>query len=382
MQLNKNECIMPIVTQKILTTVSSYNEAQVRLHVIDPILRKLGYFDDDSLFVLPEIKLEYPYFFIGHRNSKKDLPLGFPDYRVGLNGRRGSFVVEAKAATVGLTTRDVEQAHSYAAHSQVGANFFVLCDGLNVAVYETLSGGNAEPVVFIGIGELDTRFHELENVLSPKSLEKFCKVTYDKGLKLCEGLGSTVRVQSGIYELKHWAYRIIVGGQDYTEILKQSLPQLSKLDDEFAMLQHDFELRIREGLVERAADGRIAANVSFAGVTKNNMAGMKLLGIDKMAFATNAEFLSTSPDDPTIFESTADFVLDKGTMMPPMFGDAVPVDTKFEGNVFVSVRLHKEGDVILGDYCAIADYRFDMPMRGKSKVEADFMGKVVLELNV
>ncbi|WP_347313204.1 type I restriction enzyme HsdR N-terminal domain-containing protein [Defluviimonas sp. SAOS-178_SWC] len=376
-----NSSSMTIITPQVLEDVSSFNEAEVRFHVLDPLLRKLGYPGGDDVYLKLEEKLDYPYFFIGHTSKKKDLPLGFPDYRAGLKGRRGSFVVEAKAATVGLTEKDVEQAHSYAAHSQVGANYFVLSDGAQVAVYETLSGGQATPIILLKIDELDARFHELENVLSPANLEKNCRVNYDKGLKLCDGLGSSVKIHSGEYAMKDWAFRILIDEKDCTEALKASVPQIAEVDGQLAMMQKEFQLRVGEGLSKREADGRIVAEVSFVGVTKNNLAAMKLLGIDRMAFATNTQFISTSPDDPTIFESTADFSLEKGTMVPPLFGDAVPMDTNVKGDMFITARMHKDGDAILGEYAAVADYWLDVPMVDNMKMELDFIGTFVLRLS-
>lgn len=373
---------MTIITPQVLEAFPEYNEAEVRFHVIDPILRKLGYPGGDDVYLKLEEKLDYPYFFTGHKNKKKDLPLGFPDYRAGLKGRRGSFIIEAKAATVGLSEKDVEQAHSYAAHSQVGANYFVLSDGAQLAVYETLSGGHVAPIVFLEVGELDARFHELENVLAPAQLEKNCRVDYDKGLKLCDGVGSSVKIHSGEYDMKDWAYRILIGGQDFTDQIKAAAPQIIEMDNQLIMMQNEFELRVGDGIAKREVDGRIVAEVSFAGVTKNSLAAIKLLGIDRMTFATNAQFISTTPDDPTIFESTADFALEQGTMMPPLFGNAVPIDTKVEGDMFVTARMHKEGDVLLGEYSTVTDYWFDMPMAGKGKLELDLIGTFVLRLIV
>lgn len=373
---------MTIITPQILESVSTYNEAEVRLHVIDPLIRKLGYHDGEDVYFKPEEKLDYPYYFIGHKNKKRDLPLGFPDYRAGLRGRRGSFIIEAKAAVVGLSEKDVEQAHSYAAHSQVGANYFVLSDGLQVAVYETLSGGHGAPIVRLEVGELDARFHELENILSPANLERNCRVDYDKGLKLCDGLGSPVKVHSGEYNMKAWAYRILIGGKDFTEQIKAAAPQIAEMDNQLAMIQKEFELRVGDGIAKRETDGRIVADLSFAGVTKNSVAAMKLLGIDRMTFATSAQFISTNPNNPTVFESTADFALEEGTMMPPLFGDAVPIDTKVEGDMFVTARMCKEGDVLFGDYSSVTDYWFNVPMVGKGKLELDLIGSFVLRLLV
>lgn len=369
-----------IVTQQAIDSAASFNEAEVRFHVIDPVLRKLGYPGGEDVYLKLEEKLDYPYFFIGHKNVRKDVPLGFPDYRAGLKGRRGSFVVEAKAATAGISGSDVEQAHSYAAHSQVGANYFILSDGLRIAVYETLSGGQSEPILQLGIDEIDARFHELENVLSPVNLERNCRVEYDRGLKLGEGLGSSVQIHSGKYELDDWAYKLLLNEQDITELVKASVPQFAELNDQLALMQREFELRVSEGVAERQPDGRIVSSVNFAGVTKNNLEAMKLLGVDRMVFATDAEYISSSPDNPTVFESTADFLLNKGAMFPPLFGGAVPIETDVEGDIFVTARMYKEDGAIIGEYTAISDHWSEIPTMGKAKLEFDFIGRFKLRL--
>ena len=128
---------------------------EIRFHVIDPVIRMLGYPDVENTYLNLEEKLEYPYVHIGRR-SKRDVPLGYPDYRAGVKGARGSFVVEAKAGSVPIGKKEVEQAHSYAAHSQVGANYFVLGNGSEILVYETLSGPDAAPIVGLPLEALNT----------------------------------------------------------------------------------------------------------------------------------------------------------------------------------------------------------------------------------
>jgi Type I restriction enzyme R protein N terminus (HSDR_N) len=190
---------LTMFTEEILRSLESFNETEIRSYVIDPILRKLGYPGSPEVFIKQEEKLEYPYH-IG-RKSKKDLPSGRVDYRAGLKGRRGSFVLEAKAGNVVVSKIDIEQAHSYAAHAKVGANYFILCDGSAFSIFETLSGSEYNPVVSIPIGEIEARFYELENILSPENLARLCSVKYDLALKLCDGLGSTARIHSGEYEI-------------------------------------------------------------------------------------------------------------------------------------------------------------------------------------
>jgi hypothetical protein len=361
-------------------SASEYNEAEVRFHFIDPLIRKLGYPGGDDVFFKLEEKLEYPYFHIGHKSKKKDQPLGFPDYRAGLKGRRGSFIVEAKSSKAGLGPKDVEQAHSYAAHAQVGANYFMLCDGKRLEVYETLSGPDHVSLVDMDVAELEARFHEIENVLSPENLAKNCQVEHDLKLKLCDGLGSSAAVRSGEYTLENWFVRMFAGGEDVTDLLKATVPEIALLYSQLEQLSTDFELRISDGTVARDADGRILAEVSFAGATKNNAEAMRLLGIQTMTFITDAEFLSVDSDVPTVFESTADFSVSKGVMVPPLLGKAVPADVDANGDILITARMVKVDRTILGEYGAFAEYRLDIPIMGELIIELEHFGNFSMKL--
>jgi hypothetical protein len=371
--------MMDLLDELVLAHCASYNEAEVRFHIIDPVMRSLGYPGGPEVYFKLEEKLEYPYFHIGHK-SKKDLPLGYPDYRAGLKGARGSFIVEAKAANARLTPSDREQAHSYAAHAQVGANYFVLCDACDFVVYETLSGPDQAPLASLKISEINARFHELENILAPASLAKNCQVTYDAMLKLCDGLPSAVKIRSGEYELAGWAYKLLVAGQDVTEQLRNTVPQIAEMERQLDMLQQEFNLSVSEGSVQRDDEGRIVAEVTFSGVTKNNREAMKILGIQKMMFTTNDKFLSTDPENPTVFESTIDFSLEQGAFIPPMFGEAVPVEAGVDGDIFITARMHLADGQVVGEYSGSTDMWVPMPMMGKLKMEYDVVGPFTLKL--
>jgi Type I restriction enzyme R protein N terminus (HSDR_N) len=373
---------VPIITQQLLDALPTCNETEIRFHLVDPILRLLGYPGSDEVYVKLEEKLEYPYYHIGHKSKKRDQPLGFPDYRAGLKGARGSFIIEAKAGSVVVSQEDVEQAHSYAAHAQVGANYFVLCDGTSLSVFATLSGPDHTPIVEMLVSEIDIRFHELENVLSPKNLAENCRVTHDLNLKLCDGLKSSVKIRSGEYNMDGWEIRVFVNETDLTAFAKATLPQFVQMEEQLAILQREFELKVSDGLTKRDDDGRISARVHFEGVTKNNQAGMKLLGIDNMSWSTNDKFISIDAGNPTAFESTADFSLEQGAMIAPLFGSAVPSERDIAGEFFISARVHKSGDQLLGEYVAMADYRFEMPGLGATRVEFDFFGQLSLRLIV
>lgn len=371
---------MQIITEDTEKAAPRYNETETRFHVIDPIVRNLGYPDQDDVYLNLEEKLEYPYVHIGHR-SKKDLPLGFPDYRAGLKGARGSFVIEAKAGDVSITSRHVEQAHSYAAHAQVGANYFVLCNGSAVKVYETLSGPEAKPIADIPLGELNDRFHELENILSPASLKKNCQVEYDKRMRLAEGLGSSAEIRSGRYVVSNYEYRIVMNGQDCTDLFRRSVPQLAQLDQNLELMTKAFELRITGGSAERDADGRIGAHLQFGGITIPNYQAMQIMGVTEASFATADEFISNDPQSPSIFESLKDFSVSKGTLMPDLFGEASELVGDLTGDMFIKAAMCHDRGKIFGDYIALADQRISLPDSLPVTVELDIVGTFELRLN-
>lgn len=372
---------MQVITEAAISAALGYNETEIRFHVLDPILRQLGYPSTDDVYLILEEKLEYPYVHIGHR-SKKDLPLGFSDYRAGIKGARGSFVIEAKAGNIPITAREIEQAHSYAAHAQVGANYFMLCNGSSLSVFATLSGPNALPIVNIQLSELNARFHELENILSPINLERNCKVVYDKKLKLAEGLGSSVRIRSGRYIMADQYVRIMMNGQDCTAIVRQAVPQMAEMDRQLDLLKTAFELRVSNGIAERSDDGRIVAHVEFAGVTVHNQQAMTIMGINETKFATAEKFISINPESPTIFESLKDFTVSRGTLIPQLFGGSVAMGGDVQGNMFIKAAMHYREGMIHGDFIALSDQKVNIPGAIPFTVEMDFAGTFELTLDV
>lgn len=364
---------MTVIDQAAIDAVEGYNEAEVRFHIIDPIVRRLGYPDRPGTYLKLEEKLEYPYFHIGHKSKKKDLPLGYPDYRAGLLGRRGSFVVEAKSPASPISAQVVEQAHSYAAHAQVGANYFVLCDGLKFQIYETLSGHEAEPVVSIEIENVDGRFFEIENILAPERLGKLCHVVHDKKLALANGWPSKVLLPMVEYDLQAYEYRLIHNGVDMTAEFRKYAPQLVEMEAQLELLK---QLNMfATGEAERDDDGRIVAVLDFKGITKGNLEAMQIMGLDRITFETDVEAISSDPDNMTVFETNTDFAIGKGVVVPESFGGVTqPMEQDVSGNSLISAAMYRDEETIKGIYGGSADFFVNVPLAGPVKIEFDFAG--------
>lgn len=372
---------MEVIKSKAAQDAPEYNEAEIRFHIVDPILRRLGYDESEDAYLLLEDKLEYPYVHIGRR-SKKDVPLGIPDYRAGLKGARGSFVVEAKAGNISITPREIEQGHSYAAHSQVGANYYVLCNGMFFEIFETLSGANSEPLVRLSLSEINEKFYKIENILSPENLRRNCKIKHDMRLKLSDGLRSSVFIRSGLYLMSNYSYRILINGQDLTEQLKFNYPNFSMLDEQLEKMKTDFELRVSDGFVERGEDGRIIAQVEFKGITKHNDSVMKLLCIDKLQFETSEKFISVDSNNPTMFESIKVFSLSRGINVSGMFGEVRLLSADIDGDVFVKSAMYVNGRNASGQYTAFSKQNHKISLNRSISVEMQFSGTFDLTLDV
>ncbi|WP_260923224.1 type I restriction enzyme HsdR N-terminal domain-containing protein [Novosphingobium sp. 9] len=364
---------MDLIASYAIAAGPTYNETEVRYYLIDPLIRHLGYGEDETSYLDLERVLKYPYFHIGRR-SGKDVPLGKADYLAGLKGARGSFVVEAKAGSVAITNLEVEQAHSYAAHAQVGANYFLLCNGHELRIYETLSGPSAQPVVAIPIAEVNQRFHEIENILSKVNLARLCKVEYDRGLKLCNGLGSAVNLRSGFYKIIDQNYRIFVDGEDHTQVLRANLPQIAQMEQQLEQLKNVFILRVESGRLERDENGRILARAQMSGATEPNRQGMEMMGIDQLSFTTAAKFISIDADNLTLFETIKDFSIPQGTLMPQLMGEVGQMANTVDGGLFLRIWMYFNGQEIIGEFHASSHYDIALPVPQSFRMEIEFTG--------
>jgi len=371
-----------MISQLAIQNGKKFNEAEVRQHIINPVLDRLGYtYGSEGVYIRLEDKLATPRLLQIGRASSKDFPIGFPDYTCGLSEGRGSFVVEAKGGNVNLTETEIGQAHSYAAHAEVGANYFMLVNGTEFRVYETLSGHCPTPLLRIPVAEMASRFHELESVLAPSYLSKNCAVRYDMGIKLGQGLGSKFTIRNGEYFVEEYRYRFYMHGNDVTDLMKIHNPQFAVMNEKLKLLQDEFSLRVTDGKVERDEAGRIITSVTFDGVTKGNTLAMAILGIGNLQLGTNDEFISTDPDLPTVFVGSKNFAVSQGTMMPQLLDQPREMPENLSGEMMVQALMHCDGDNAVGNYVVASTYRMPARMGQSMYMQLDLAGKFSLRID-
>jgi hypothetical protein len=233
--------------------------------------------------------LSYSAAFLGRKNPKKDPVLvGRADYICGVVAV-GRWVVEVKAPDEELNEAVVQQAHTYAAHPEVAAFYFLVTNGRSFRLFET--GRLSQPLLEWSLSDQDTNFLRILNLLGPEALRRRARlILADPGDPLGEGLSSKVRVISGtVY------YDSLDAGQ-----LSNMMASLVGL-----------ELPVTSGEVSRDPDGRIHARVSVASVSP--LTRPALGPGDHYDFYSSSRYISTDERKPTIFQNFFDTIVAEGT---------------------------------------------------------------------
>lgn len=155
-----------------LSRVPLATEDDVREEFVTPLLRLLGY-DHSRGEIQRGKKLATPY-----RSGTKRKEYVIPDYVIQLRTSIG-IAVDAKSPTsaedyarhIVLDQKHVSQVHSYAAHREVQAPFFVVTNGQCTAVFET-ARTTFEPVLVVAQSELTSRFSALQALLGKPALSQ------------------------------------------------------------------------------------------------------------------------------------------------------------------------------------------------------------------
>jgi len=141
-----------------------FKEDSVREEIVAPIIRRLGYTPSGPNRVVRGRSLVHPFVMIG---SKKHGISIIPDYLLVISDRT-EVVLDAKSPLEEIVkTRHVEQAYSYAIHPDVRASLYGLCNGRRLVVWDR---EHVDPVLDIVFDEFDSKWSQIERVLSPAAV--------------------------------------------------------------------------------------------------------------------------------------------------------------------------------------------------------------------
>ncbi|MDR2754388.1 MAG: type I restriction enzyme HsdR N-terminal domain-containing protein [Planctomycetaceae bacterium] len=146
-----------------------FKESAVRSFIIDPLVKKLGY-TEENIVLEKTIQIQ-----IG---SKKQTTPHYADYVLKI-GACFVCVIEAKAPEKNIAEFSlIDQAFSYASHREIRSNYFVLCNGLEFALFKT--DLNRSQILRFSLSEIDQYWNILKRYLSPDSFREGKKFQYEK----------------------------------------------------------------------------------------------------------------------------------------------------------------------------------------------------------
>lgn len=156
-----------------------FQEDSVREEIIAPILHGLGYSASKPYRIIRGKKLQHPFVSIGSATKRVNI---VPDYLLEVYDKF-AWTLEAKAPTEDLlNTKHVEQAYSYAIHSEVRVPYFALCNGREFVLYHI---SKPQPVVRFSIRSLGNYWQNLVSLLGPdQALNVDLRLKKDFGLHL------------------------------------------------------------------------------------------------------------------------------------------------------------------------------------------------------
>lgn len=265
----------------------SLNETDIREEIIAPLLRKLGYRSGTKNNIIREQILRYPREFLGRKNAKKDPILrGIADYilEADLTVR---WVIEAKAPDVEIDLNSIEQAYTYANHPEVRAVYFALCNGKKLIIFQTNLGPDAKSILELNYSELEDKFYQITNLLSPASILRDNPViALDTREPIGEGLRSVVRITNGIISYHHSSVNI---------------PALREM-----------QTCISGGSVERDENGVLIAYLDTVAPTRSLQNLNQRLGLTSFEMFSTDKFISSSVNQKTTFKYNKNIILPQG----------------------------------------------------------------------
>jgi hypothetical protein len=155
-----------------------FKEDSVREEIIVPILRRLGYSASPPNQIKRSVALAHPYVQIGSKRHQVNI---IPDYLLIKDGVN-HFILDAKAPSENIQTgKNVEQAYSYAIHSEVRTGLYALCNGYEFTLF---SISHIKPILSFKVNEIEKHWISLAHYVATNSV--FVATTFlpDLGLGL------------------------------------------------------------------------------------------------------------------------------------------------------------------------------------------------------
>ncbi|WP_081628020.1 type I restriction enzyme HsdR N-terminal domain-containing protein [Sphingobium indicum] len=258
----------------------SMNETDVREAIVRPFLESLGYKHGTQATIRTEIPLRYDKSFLGRKKPAKDAALGKADYICEAISY-GRWVVEFKAPSRNIRQDDIDQAHTYAAHPEIAALYFLVTNGRDYQLFMT--SRLERPLLRWSYEDIEDLRTQICAILEFDAIKKYAaRLTPPIGQPLGKGLPPRLQVLGGE----------VVYGQHYSD---HPLLQNDMITDSVAP--------ITEGFVERQTDGRIKASLRVLSLTGASRKLNERLGLDRFEFATSSAEISNDREAPTIFKN-------------------------------------------------------------------------------
>lgn len=152
-------------------TDPDFKEDSVREVIIAPILKELGYRDQD---IVRSKSLHHPYLKIGSKSRPITL---IPDYALKVEDHF-AWVLDAKSPKEGVNDEgNIEQVYCYATHPDIRSTYFALCNGVEFSLYRRESTN--QPILCFQIDEIQYHWEELTRFLSPASFQVGKRLAYE-----------------------------------------------------------------------------------------------------------------------------------------------------------------------------------------------------------
>lgn len=348
--------------------LEAMNETDVREIIVRPLLHALGYQQGTDANILTEKTLRYSKIFLGRKNPDKDPDLvGRADYICEVISF-GRWVVEAKSPSHELTVDDAHQAHTYAAHPEIGAIFSLLTNGREFKLYR-ISEPDL-PIFSWQTEETEQYLMNITNLLGPEAIKQRVHVPVDLGKPLAVGLNSTAAMVGGHIVYEH----------------HRSNAQL------FANISTSDGMRasVIGKTVGRTEDGRIKGVLEVAGPYSAFDALNKSAGLTTYDFFTSDEYVSRDIEKPTIFQNTVIATIAVGTPIPALPGNppglgGSPLPFGMTMNIFTEAVGYFDNNRFKGTFEIFYDIRFEnvnplIASRAQIPSQADIHGEGTFDI--